>query len=215
MPKASNNNRKRAKTNNGIEAQRSSAVPHQEQDRKQTAVQEFVIEAAQAVYPGIDGTEQVFKTLRRTGFTSSAISRFPVSSTAAADSVAAAASGRYDDGRRDGLGGTIARIAGIALGIGSFALAVPMLVTAGLEKQFPILAEPVVIQVNTHDPALASKAATVLLKSGGQQVRYLGKYHDPDRDLKSRQYRDEEGRIHHHTHTNLRDQVDEPHSVAA
>lgn len=186
---------------------KSSAVPTQ-RDRKNDVVLETV-DAVYGVYHGMQEAERAVKALKRAGFRDGDISVSPIVSGTVMHSVAVNAIGRDTYDRRDAPGGIIARIAGVALGVCSVAFATPILVALGIATQFHALENPVVVQVNTHDPAQANKAVTELLRSGGQQVGLAGQCGPADNDLKRREYQDELGRIHHHTHTYLRDHADE------
>jgi hypothetical protein len=214
MPTKPANKTKRSAGENGTTARRAAAAPSQIERGKQRAILDN-IESVHGAYPSQNETENAVKALKRAGFKENDISLSPLFSGKVADSVAATNIERNTYADPKGLGGTVARIAGTVLGLGSVALAAPIIVALGLGRQLDLVEVPILVEVNTGNPDLAKEAARVLLRSGGQQVGLVGQYGFVDTDLKNREYRDETGRIHHHTHTYMRDHGDVQRSFAA
>jgi hypothetical protein len=217
MTKNSRNNTKPStKKRNGTKGRTSTAAADQRQVRKQSVVLAEV-HAVHGLFPSPTDGERAVGALTRAGFREDAISIFPIVDGKMIESAAAPfmEHNTHNNNQKDLPGGTAARIAGIVLGVSSVALATPVIAALSLGMQFNILDGAVVVEVKTDNPDAAKKATAVLLRSGGRQVGLAGQYDLTDADLKSREYRDAQGRMHHHTHTYLQDHADAQRSLAA
>lgn len=121
-----------------------------------------------------------------------------------------------------------ARVAGSVLAFGSLPLLAPMLIAgpvmsaigmgasrlwdrpaAAAESECPADATtaPVLVSVTCDNPKQAQRAAKALEKTGAADLAMSAEEIRRGEDLEQRPYRDEEGKLHHHTRTYLRDHV--------
>jgi hypothetical protein len=160
------------------------------------------IQAVNGVYDSRLKAEGALTELERTGFRQSdiSVSHLPVAT-----------------GREGEVLETAARIAGGAFALSSIAVAVPFafaLEALGVKTSSPASKAPVLVTVNVKRKQHAAKVAKqVLLKSGGSRISSSPQREDSD--LKRREYRDEAGRLHHHTHTYMRDHRRDLRATAA
>lgn len=172
------------------------------------------------VYPGTEQTESGVQALIEAGFSTldikaSAIEPVPVSSVLTPAVVDCEPQATVTDAV-----GTAARMAGSMLALGTVPLLAPMLVAgpvlgailgrSGMTEmpREEMTAEPdkgVLVSINCVDRKAAKRATKVLETTGAQDLAVAELQGDPGDDLKSREYRDERGEVHHHTRTYMQD----------
>jgi hypothetical protein len=206
----------RVKNRRGTKARSSTAARGQRGVRNKSVVLAEV-QAAHGFFPSARDGERAARALKRDGFSEDDISVFPVVAGKMMESVAVPSTkdNTHDNNLTELIGTTAASIAGSVLAVSSVGLATPFITALGLGVQANIVDGAIVVEVKTDKPEVARKAAAALLRSGGRQVGLAGRYSLTAADLKQREYRDAQGRIHHHTKTYLQDHPDEQPSLLA
>jgi hypothetical protein len=189
-------------------------------DRPQQQVIARNAEVVHGVYQDVFQSEQGFQALKRAGFTETHASLLPVApgtSTPVPNGRTYTADMRTD---LSDTGTAIARLAGSALAISSMAIAAPIVLAlpvlalgvsaitgggAAVRRLQNTPRRPILITVKADGADATNDAAKILQSTGAEDIS-LSRWDDAaGDDLKTREYRDETGQVHHHTRTYLRD----------